>query len=487
MTSAKNRIALTRRNFIQKLGLSAGAASVPALCILSASKDDIFCNIERDSLEDYQDIDESKISDYIKSIKQTIYSGYKGMYHNAVGDILPHPFITPGSAYRGELWDWDSWLTNVALKQILLDIGTEEDRMQAIEHERGCILNFLKYGGVDGWLPIVIWNNENPRKDLPDNIHEINMHKPVIAQHAAFLVKSGDDAEWLRDEFWKLQKFIENYVTHSKNLPTGLFYWQDDFAIGVDNDPSTFYRPKRSSGSILLNCFMYKELEAMAYLSKFLGKEDLEKYYKRISMDLKSSIHDNCWDERDGFYYSVDLNLLPITNTPQKYLGLELVLHSGYPRNYHCLIQRLGVWSGFLAMWSGLASKEQADRIVKEHFNNTETFNSAYGIRTLSKMERMYSIYPSSNPSDWQGPIWGISNYMVFRGLVKYGYIREAKEIAYKTIKLFGDDAIKNGAFHEYYDPDTGAPIKNKGFQNWNYLVINMIAWLEKRVTIEEF
>jgi len=101
-------------------------------------------------------------------------------------------------------------------------------------------------------------------------------------------------------------------------------------------------------------------------------------------------------------------------------------------------------------------------------------------------MEKMYSVRASANPSNWRGPVWGISNYMVFKGLVKYGYTKEAKELAAKTIKLFGKDFEKTGALHEYYEPETGEPLLNKGFQNWNYLVLNMIAWVEGKAVIEE-
>ena len=77
------------------------------------------------------------------------------------------------------------------------------------------------------------------------------------------------------------------------------------------------------------------------------------------------------------------------------------------------------------------------------------------------------------------GPIWGISNYMTFRGLVKYGFDEDAKKLAEKTITLFGRDLERFGALHEYYQPENGEPILNRGFQNWNYLVLNMVAWLE--------
>ena len=64
------------------------------------------------------------------------------------------------------------------------------------------------------------------------------------------------------------------------------------------------------------------------------------------------------------------------------------MIHSGYPHDYDCLIQRIEVWSGFLALQAGIATPEQAERIVKEHYSNPKTFNSPSGVRTLSKMEK---------------------------------------------------------------------------------------------------
>ena len=63
----------------------------------------------------------------------------------------------------------------------------------------------------------------------------------------------------------------------------------------------------------------------------------------------------------------------------------------------------------------------------------------------------------------------------------------EAREMAIKTLMLFGRDFEKNGALHEYYEPETGEPMLNIGFQNWNYLVLNMIAWLEEEQVVKEF
>jgi putative isomerase len=139
-----------------------------------------------------------------------------------------------------------------------------------------------------------------------------------------------------------------------------------------------------------------------------------------------------------------------------------------------------------MPMWAGLASQEQAGRMV-ERIRDERTFGANYGIRSLSRLEKMYDLRASNNPSNWLGPIWGITNYLVFRGLVKYGFDDDARELAEKTVRLFGRDLETSGALHEFYHPDTGEPVMTRGFQNWNFLVLNMIAWLEGRAVVAEF
>lgn len=423
-------------------------------------------------------------------IKRHIYGDYKQMYCQPSGVAFKFPYITPGSKqYAAVLWDWDSWLSDVALRQTLSDVGTEADRREALVYEQGCVLNYLAYtSSADGYMPMVIDAETNPDKMKPVDIYATNMHKPCLAQHAAFLVQQTDgDAEWLREGYHRLQAFIQNYHDHHRHAATGLYYWQDDLAIGVDNDPSTFFRPKGSSASIYLNCLMYKELRAMSFLGQRLGQSDAAARYTAMADSLRDAVRRYCWDEKDGMYYSVDLNLLPYTGEPQYIFGKPFVLHEGAPRQYPCLIQRLGCWSGFMALWAGIATPEQARRMVRENLMDERTFCSPYGVRTLSRQEKMYNTRATHNPSNWQGPLWGISNYMVFRGLADYGLTKEARMMAEKTVALFGEDLKKEGALHEYYDPETGTPIMNKGFQNWNYLVLNMVAWLEGRHVVREF
>ena len=415
-----------------------------------------------------------EIAHYSALLRDHLIANYRGMFREAGGG-LPYPFIAPGSdQYADVLWDWDSWLSNIALRQIVIEAGEPLDGIR--EYERGCVLNFLHYGGMPGRIPIVLDRTGDIYK--PDDIYRQNMHKPVLAQHAAFLVREdGGDAEWLRDRFYFLLTFLGKYRNHHRHT-TGLYVWETDSMIGGDDDPATFFRPPRSSASFYLNALMLKELEAAAYLADRLSLDEIAAGLRGEEARLRAAIQALCWDERDGFFYSVDVNLRPAETTG---------LHAGAPRAWDGLIQRLGVWSGFLGLWAGIATPEQAGRIVTEHYRDPRTFHAACGVRSLSKLEKMYTIRASGNPSCWLGPVWGVVNYLTFRGLVRYGFDADARDLAGKTIRLFGRDIERFGGLHEYYQPDNGEPVLNRGFQNWNYLVLNMIAWLEGKPVVAEF
>lgn len=391
-----------------------------------------------------------------------------------VGDFK-HPCIVvaQNSAYTLQLWDWGNWANNIALRQIALHQNTQ-DALPA--YEKGSVMNFLDQQKPDGSIEIVVFSSEesNYARKLPHR----NVHKPVLAQHVAFILKYNEETVWAKEIYPKLKKFITYYEENAKH-ESGLFYFFDDFAIGVDNDPCTFYRPDNSSASIYINSLMYMELGAMSYIAERIGNQVDAAYYRERQAQLKDAINEHCYDEKDGMYYSCDINLRPVDQ--------NVKLHSGAPRHYSTLIQRIGCWSSFLPLWAGIPTREQAQRMVKENLLDEKGFWAPCGVRTLSKYEKMYRIIGSSNPSSWHGGVWILSNYFVFKGLLRYGFVAEAEELAGKTLDLLDADFANTGAFHEYYEPDTGEGLWLKGFSSWNLLAFNMLAYFAGDEVIEEF
>ena len=401
---------------------------------------------------------DKQIKKYGELIVEYVQENYKRVFREPAG-IMNYKYIVPGSIYES-LWDWDSWTTNIALREV----AASED---ICEYEKGCVLNFLDNVDEKGRIPILI----TPKYTSPiynENV-DMNVHKPCLAQHALFVSEQNEDFEWLREKFSLLEKFVGFYYTHCRH-ESGLFFWLNDVAIGIDNDPCVFYRPEKSSASVYLNCLMYKEVLAVSKLAKHLGLEEKAVEYADKANELKACIGENLWDERNGFFYSADLNLRPIVEDEK--------MHKDCPRNYNFLLQKIDVWSGFMTMWANIATPEQAERMLKENYLNERTFYSAGGVRSLSKAEKMYRVVKSGNPSCWTGPIWGIANYMTFIGLINYGYEKEAKELAQKTVLMLGKDIERYGKMHEYYDPDTCEGVHNLGFQSWNLLAINMYKYL---------
>jgi putative isomerase len=424
---------------------------------------------------------DTELTQHAQAIREYLHRDYEQMYREP-GGTMKHGFLTPGSAqYADVLWDWDAWLSNVALRQIVAEADDPQAAEKALPYEQGCILNFLDFSNLYGEIPVAINRDKEPTGlEEPGSWTKKNNHKPCLAQHAAFIVKQmGGDADWLAEKFQFMHFFMNNYRSHRRHEPTGLYFWVKTGGIGVDNDPCTYYRPLNSDASIYLNCFMVKELEAMIYLCERLKQTEVADHYRKDLADLKAAIQEHCWDEWGGAFFSADLALRPIEH--------DTYSHRGMPRDYDCLVNRRLIWSIFLALWAGVADEDQARRMVEEHYRDERTFFCDWGVRTLGKLEKMYNVRPSGNPSSWLGPIWGASNYLTFRGLVRYGFDDDARDLAEKTVRLLGRDIQRTGAMHEYYQPENGEPLLNHGFQNWNMLVLNMIHWLEGGEPIWEF
>ena len=74
---------------------------------------------------------EQNMQQYKKAIYDYSRSEYKLIKKEASG-YLARPFLSPGAIYNDDLWDWDSWLTDIAIAQI-----TDED---IFPYQQGCIL-----------------------------------------------------------------------------------------------------------------------------------------------------------------------------------------------------------------------------------------------------------------------------------------------------------------------------------------------------------
>lgn len=420
---------------------------------------------------------------YYKGINEYISKNVDRVFKSP-SKRFPYPFIDPGSVYDGNLWDWDSFWTVYALidyEKTLKDGGRFKEKL--IQGAKGNVLNFLSFQLEDGYIPMMVSNDiqgEDEESYLIRKHKEgviLNMHKPFLCQQSCLVSGLMGSFEWLKDHIGRLERYFACYDRYYLNKKCGLYVWADDVMIGMDNDPATFGRPRFSTANMFLNSFMVMENRSMAKILQALGQEEGSKKYLEKADVLSEAIQKECYDPKDSFFYSVDVDI--------KTRSYDW-FHKGLGVFWNTLPIKVQAWTGFLPLYAKIATKEQAEALVRLHINNEETFCSDYGIRSLARDEKMYNLDATNNPSNWLGPIWLVVNYVVFRGLLNYGYREKATELCKKTLYLLGEDYRKNGTQHEYYHPETGEPVMNPGFLNWNMLAINMLQEINDAPSVFE-
>ena len=385
---------------------------------------------------------------------------------------LKNPFLDPGSGYEGDLWDWDSYFTAKALCAAFSTCSDMEmkeagcAREVVAAHIKGCVLNFLTAQENDGYIPIMLSGNGlfagyfhgEHAKSIP-----LNQHKPFLCQAALQAGEFTGDYKWIDCD--KLAAYLHYYEMRQFDVRSGLFIWQDDIMIGIDNNPTVYYRAPRSSADIYLNSFIVAEYDAMAEILRRNDKDATE--YENKAATLRIAINGQMWDEHDGIYYSQDVGFV---KTERSYNGFTF--HEGFAPRWNTVPLKIRFWACFLPLYVGVCNEEQANRLC-EHLHDPDVM-ATYGIRTLARNEKMYNLEKSNNPSNWLGPIWIVANYLTYKGLLRYKKTELAENLRAKTILLLQKNLEQYSEMFESYHPDTGAPNLFPGFLSWNLLAIEL-------------
>jgi putative isomerase len=81
----------------------------------------------------------------------------------------------------------------------------------------------------------------------------------------------------------------------------------------------------------------------------------------------------------------------------------------------------------------------------------------------------------SHNECNWRGPTWAPTNYMIFQGLMRYGFTEEAKTLSDRLLEMAVE---KNPVLREYYDAETGLGLGQTRFWGFTALYYGMrLEW----------
>ncbi|MDD3558544.1 MAG: hypothetical protein PHW27_08195, partial [Melioribacteraceae bacterium] len=131
---------------------------------------------------------------------------------------------------------------------------------------------------------------------------------------------------------------------------------------------------------------------------------------------------------------------------------------------------------GFLPLWANAVDSATAVSLLK-HFKNPDEFNRKFGIPTLSADDPYY------NPIGyWNGPIWIQWQYLVFRGLIDYGYYDEAIDLFNRVIDNIINQLKVDHNFWEFYSSDDYQAGWNKTYI-WTGIIARMMIDVSKLKT----
>ncbi len=227
---------------------------------------------------------------------------------------------------------------------------------------------------------------------------------------------------------------------------------RDEFGVIWQLFGHTPESPKKVK-SLDLSTMMVMEMRSLAQMAGALGKSDEARDWTARADKLAELIRTRMWDEKDGFFYNLARDSGAFTTKDGVSLKRKEII-------------------GFLPMWAGVATKEQAARLVK-HLTNPESFWRRYGVPTLAADDAYYNGNVTKC-CQWNGAVWLLWDYMVFRGLLNYGYRKEAEELARRVMDGVIFQLKENHRFWESYSPDNTQLASPKNYL-WDCIIVRMM------------
>ena len=184
-----------------------------------------------------------------------------------------------------------------------------------------------------------------------------------------------------------------------------------------------------------LSLMVVKEMRSLAAMADELGKSDAAERHRADAERLTTLINDTMWDEESEFYYHVDRDD-------------HTFVHKGKDLKRREII-------AFLTLWAEAAPKDRAEKLMKTLLD-PDVFWRKNGVPTLAADDPWYGAFVEQC-CKWNGPVWLLWDYMVFQGLLLYGYKDAARELGEKMLRVVTTQLAKNHNFWESFSPDYDA------------------------------
>lgn len=315
---------------------------------------------------------------------------------------LPYPAVSPNDSYfAGTQFYWDTYFTIIGL----LDSGRNELAKGMADN---LVFLYKKFGLI-------------PARN---SYTSIGRTQPPYLTRMAFEVYNAKaaDLQWLNkvmriaqkeyEKVWMSGRRYDDVTGLSRYRPKYFSRMLTVYESGWDISARFNYGDQEVI-PVDLNCQLYQYETDFLALAK-INKDPKATKRWQAAMKIRKEQITNCfWDEKTGFYYD----------------------------NHEGKSGTLKTLAGFYPLWCGAASKTQAKRCVAQ----LKTFEFAGGLANSQKLP------PSLRQWDYPNG-WAPQQLIVCEGLVRYGYIKDAKRIATKWLDCNAEVFKQNGKLWEKYD-----------------------------------
>ena len=332
---------------------------------------------------------------------------------------LPHPYISPTPAGQG-IFDrtqyyWDSYF-------IILGLVRQHQTSLA----KGMVANFLHLFSRFGMIPAT-------NRYYYTGISQ----PPLLTAMIEEVVQSEVDAAWQAAAYGIAEAEYRTYWMQGPNDRNPVYHFISELGgnrycdvhlnhLTAEDESGWDYTSRFEERCldvlpIDLNAFLYKYEQDLAAFYRNTGADRTAQIWAEAAARRKQLIQQTLWDEATGFYYDYDF-------VNRRRLSLKTL-------------------AGFTPLWVGLASAEQADRMMRQVLPE---FEQPWGLTNTTALQRE-PFKQWDYPNGWPNLHW-----LVLDGMWRYGYTAEVQRLAEKWLTLNCAVRERTGAFWEKYDVVAG-------------------------------
>jgi glycogen debranching enzyme len=334
-------------------------------------------------------------------------------------------WTTPDRFPHRHLWLWDSCFHAPAYATIDKRLG--EDTLTSV----------LDTQQPNGFVPHI----GRPNGDF-SNITQ----PPLLAWAALSVFRITGNRKFLKRSFRKIHRYLAWCVRNRDKNRNSLLEWKRSDESGMDN--SSRFNKGFTFDAVDFSSIFANDLQCLYEISTEIGEPDarLQAKAKKVHAQIQSVL----WNKSRKFFYD------------------------RYPSGRFSPYKTA---CGFLPLFSGSASKEQAANLVA-HLEDDRSFRTPLPVPS----EAIDS--PTFDNNMWRGPVWLNYNYFIIQGLKRYGYHDLADRIRERTLSEVERWYRREGTIFEFYDPfaklsprriprkDTYGAIKEFGWSASIYLLL---------------